>query len=150
VPPLPPWKGEQPDAVESGRIVGKLEVAIADCDDPILINTTTRYIVVIRNSRNISDWNVTLTIHLPLGMEFVKLSGPVGGRSKSEDGRTIEATPIARLRAGETLNPFFIEVRGSRTGKHTVRVKVNSLRSAEPVIADEGTVVDGLHWSVPP
>jgi len=142
VPPLPPWKGEQPDAVESGRIVGKLEVLIADCDDPIAIDTTTTYIVSIENGRNVTDRNVTITIHLPVGMEFVKLSGPVGGRSKSEDGRTIEVTPVARIRAGETLSPFRIEVRGIRIGKHTVRVKVNSLRSAEPVITEEDTVVD--------
>jgi hypothetical protein len=75
-------------------------------------------------------------------MEFVKLSGPVGARARSEDGRTIEVQAIAELRAGETLNPFFIEVRGARIGKHTVKVRVDSFRSVQPVEAQEDTTVN--------
>ena len=84
-----------------------------------------------------------LTIHLPAGMEFVKLSGPVAARNQSQDGRTIEVTPIAEMRVGESLNrnPFYIEVRGVEIGKHTVKVTVDSLQSLQPVEAQTETTV---------
>jgi uncharacterized repeat protein (TIGR01451 family) len=124
------------------KVVGELKVSIADTDDPIAVKTATTYIVSIENGRNVSDRNVKLTVHLPAGMEFVNIRGPVGAQSRSEDGRTIELTPIAELRAGETLNPFRIEVRGIRIGKHTVRVTVDSFRSTRPVEGEEDTTVN--------
>jgi len=123
------------------KVVGELKVSIADTDDPIAMNTTTTYIVSIENARNVSDRNVKLTVHLPAGMEFVNIAGPVGAQSTSNDGRTIKVTPIVEVRAGEILNPFRIEVRGVRIGKHTVKVSVDSFRSPRPVEGEEDTMV---------
>ena len=143
-PKDPPSKTGEPAPAKPHKVVGELKVSIRDLKDPIAIDTTTTYLVVIENARNVLDRNVKLTIHLPEGMEFVKLSGPVAPRSQSPDGRTIEVTPIAEMHAGESLNrnPFYIEVRGVEIGKHTVKVTVDSLQSAQPVEAQQETTVD--------
>jgi len=140
-PKIPEPPPEQPKPKE--KVAGELKVSIRDLDDPIATGTTTRYMVVIENGRNVADRNVKLTVHVPAGMEFVKLSGPVAARSQSQDGRTVEVTPIAELRPGESLNrnPFYIEIRGVNVGKYTVKVTVDSLRSDQPVEAQVDTTV---------
>jgi uncharacterized repeat protein (TIGR01451 family) len=144
-PPRRP--GTVPDA-DSGaqpkpeEVTGNLRVSIADTRDPIAVNSTTTYIIGIENARNVSDRNVTLTILLPPGMEYVKLNGPVVARRLSDDKRTIEVTPIAEVRPGETLNPFYLEARGTRIGKHTVKVRVDSFRSTQPIEAETDTSVN--------
>ncbi|TVS13601.1 MAG: hypothetical protein EA424_21310 [Planctomycetaceae bacterium] len=123
------------------QVTGTLRVSIADTRDPIAVNGTTTYIIGIENARDASDRNVTLTILLPPGIEYVSLKGPVAARRLSDDQRTIEVTPIAEVRANETLHPFYLEARGTRIGKHTVRVRVDSFRSAQPVEAETDTTV---------
>ncbi len=139
--PRPP--ADEPAVRDSDpeQITGALRVSIADTRDPIAVNGTTTYIIGIENARNVSDRNVTLTIELPPGIEYVSLKGPVAARRLSDDQRTIEVTPIAEVRANETLHPFYLEARGTRIGKHTVRVRVDSFRSAQPVEAETDTTV---------
>lgn len=135
-PPVPPKPREEAD--------GELKVSIRDLDDPIATRASTTYMVVIENARDDSARKVVLTLHLPDGMEFVKLQrGPVAARTLSGDGRIVEFTPIAEMRPRESLNrtPFYIEVRGVEIGKHTVRVTVSSLESEKPVEAQTDTTV---------
>jgi len=143
-PKEPPPKIVDPAPPDPKNVTGELKVSIRDLQDPIPIDTTTTFIVVIENKRNVSDRNVKLTIQLPKGMAFVKLQrGPVAARFMSPDSRTIELTPIAEMRANESLsrNPFYIEVRGVEIGKHTVKVTVDSLQSLQPVEAQTETTV---------
>jgi uncharacterized repeat protein (TIGR01451 family) len=139
-PPTQPEPG-RPEQPPSEQVTGNLRVSIADTRDPIPVNGTTTYIIGIENARNVSDRNVTLTIQLPPGMEFVDFKGPVGARRLSDDKRTIEVTPVAEVRANETLHPFYLEARGTRIGKHTVTVRVDSFRSTQPVEAQTDTTV---------
>jgi uncharacterized repeat protein (TIGR01451 family) len=134
---IPPKRSPTPPDSESAgqlppeTVTGNLRVSIADTRDPIAVNGTTTYIIGIENARNASDRNVTLTIQLPPGLEYLSLNGPVTARRLSDDKRTIEVTPIAEVRANETLHPFYLEVRGTRIGKHTVQVRVDSFRSTQ-------------------
>ena len=146
-PPVRENLGTQPGSANAPeappeQILGDLKVQLADRKNPIAVNETTTYIIVIENARNVSDKNVRLTITLPPGMEFVKLNGPVGARGQSPDGRTIEVAEIAELRAGETLKAFYVEARGVRIGKHTVKVRVDSFRSPQAVEASKDTTVN--------
>lgn len=141
-PKIPAPPAEPKPKEETG---GELRVSIRDLEDPIAKGTTTTYMVVIENARDVADRNVKVTVHLPPGMEFVKLQrGPVAARNLSQDRRTVELTPIAELRPRESLNrpPFYIEVRGVTLGKHTVKVTVDSLQSAQPVEAQVETTVN--------
>ncbi len=141
-PSEPPPKIQEPGEPTADKIVGELKVSIADRQDPISINGTTTYIVLVQNGRNVADKNVAVSLVLPPGLEFVKLSGPVREKRFSPDGRTVELEPIKEMRPGEMLNPFFVEVKGTRIGKHIVKVRVDSFRSSTPVEADEDTTVN--------
>jgi uncharacterized repeat protein (TIGR01451 family) len=143
-PTEPPPRIEPPREVEPEpeRVTGSLKVSIADREDPIQINQSTTYIVVIENGRNVPDKNVALSILLPPGMEFQKINGPVGAQAISPDGRTVEVTPIRVVRAGETLAPFYVDVRGVQIGKHVVTARVTSFRSPGPVQAQTDTTVN--------
>jgi uncharacterized repeat protein (TIGR01451 family) len=141
-PREPPPKIQTPSEPAADKIVGDLKVSIADRQDPISVNNTTTYIILVQNGRNVTDKNVAVSLLLPPGMEFVKINGPVGYKSVSPDGRTVELEPIKEMRPGEMLNPFFIEVKGVRIGKHIVKVRVDSFRSSAPVEADEDTTVN--------
>jgi hypothetical protein len=134
-PPTQPKPQPQP-------ITGQLRVSIANTRNPIPVNTNTTFIITIENGQNVPDRNVQLTILLPPGLDYVALRGPQGARSSSDDRRTIEIEPFREVRASETLNPFFLEVRGNRIGKHTVKVRVDSFRSTQPIEATEDTTVN--------
>ena len=144
-PTEPPPRIEEPTnetGAEPRQIIGDLKVSVGDRQDPIQIDGTTTYIVVIENGRNVSDKNVTLSLLLPPGLEFVKINGPVGARGISPDGRTVEVTQIKEMRPHETLNPFYIEVRGRKIGKHVIKARVKSFRSPQGVEADTDTTVN--------
>ena len=141
-PKEPPPRIETPRETPPEKIVGELKVSIADRQDPISVNGTMTYIVVVENGRNVGDKNVVLTVVLPPGLEFVNLRGPVSARAISPDGRTVEAEPVKEMRPGEMLNPFFIEVKGTRIGKHVIKVRVDSFRSSSPAEAEEDTTVN--------
>ena len=141
-PKEPPPRIEPPRETPPAKIAGELKVSIADRQDPITVNGTTTYIVVIENGRNVEDKNVVLSVLLPPGLEFVNLRGPVSARAISPDGRTVEAEAVKEMRPGEMLNPFFVEVKGTRIGKHIVKVRVDSFRSTSPAEAEEDTTVN--------
>ena len=77
-----------------------------------------------------------------IGLEFVKINGPVGARGISPDGRTVQVTQVKEMRPGETLNPFYIEVRGRQIGKHVIKARVQSFRSPQGVEAETDTTVN--------
>jgi hypothetical protein len=143
-PTEPPPRIEPPSdtGAEPSQITGSLKVTITDRQDPIQINGTTTYIVVIENGRNVADKNVALSLELPPGMEFLKINGPVGVQGISPDGRTVRVTPISAMRPGETLAPFYIEVKGNQIGKHVIAARVSSFRSPQPVQDQTDTTVN--------
>jgi len=124
------------------KIVGELKVSIAGRQNPVTVNSSVSYIVVVENGRNVGDKNVRITLLLPAGMEYVKVNGPVSARAISPDGRTIEIETIKEMRPGEMLNPFYVEVKATRIGVYSVKVQVDSFRSSAPVESEASTTVN--------
>jgi uncharacterized repeat protein (TIGR01451 family) len=124
------------------KVTGQLKVSVGDSQDPLALNGKTTYIIVIENGMNVSDRNVAVTLQLPPGMSFVDLRGPVTARGMSNDRRTIQLTPIAEIRAGETLPAMYVDVTGVRIGKHVFKVQVDSYRSGKPIEVEEDTTVN--------
>lgn len=141
-PREPPPKIQEPSEPTADKIVGELKVSIAGRQNPVVVNSQVSYIIIVQNGRNVADKNIRLTLVLPPGMDFVKLNGPVTARTSSADGRTIELEPVKEMRPGEMLNPFYLEVKATRIGKHIVKVRVDSHQSSAPVEADEDTTVN--------
>jgi len=118
----------------------RLVLTLVDQGDPIRVNQRVVYLVTIKNERTVSDKQVTLTMTLPDGLRFEKLSGPVQGRTSSPDGRTVELTPIAELRAGESVS-FRLEATPLTAGRMIMRAQTQSQRSPAPVTAETDTTV---------
>jgi uncharacterized repeat protein (TIGR01451 family) len=137
--PAPAQPDVRPDTTQP--VSGELRVRLTDQSDPIKTAQRTSYLIIITNDRNVSDKNVTLTITIPDGMRFEKLTGPTGARGTSTDGRTIQLTPVAEMRAGETLAPYRVEVTAMRGGKFRLRAEVTSLRSEKTINVEEETTV---------
>jgi uncharacterized repeat protein (TIGR01451 family) len=138
----PPPKIQEPREPPAEKIVGELKVSIAGRQNPVTVNSSVSYIVVVENGRNVGDKNVRITLLLPAGMEYVKVNGPVSARAISPDGRTIEIETIKEMRPGEMLNPFYVEVKATRIGVYSVKVQVDSFRSSAPVESEASTTVN--------
>lgn len=141
-PREPPPKIAEPREPTPDKIVGDLKVSIAGRQNPVTVNSSVSYIVVVENGRNVGDKNVQIKLLLPAGMEYVKLNGPVAARAISPDGRTIEIETIKEMRPGEMLNPFYVEVKATRIGVYNVKVQVDSFRSSAPVESETSTTVN--------
>lgn len=121
---------------------GRLEVEIADTSDPIRVGDTTTYIVTLINNLETSDHTVSVTFHVPEGMAIHEVTDPpVSIRSSTRDGRTFEMTPVAEIRAGETLS-FRVVVRAIRPGRFTFETSVASRRLDDPLVITENTSVN--------
>ena len=141
-PVEPPPRIQEPREPAPEKIVGELKVSIAGRQNPVTVNSSVSYIIVVENGRNVGDKNVRITLELPPGMEYVRLNGPVGARTISPDGRTIEIETIKEMRPGEMLNPFYLEVRATRIGVYSVKARVDSFRSTAPLESDTSTTVN--------
>jgi uncharacterized repeat protein (TIGR01451 family) len=121
---------------------GNLAVSIADLAEGVEVGQAVQYVIRIKNDRNVSDKNVAVRIMIPQGMTYKSISQdqPVQP-TFSRDGRTVQLPQIREVRAGEMLPEYLLEVTPTQPGRFTLRVEVTSLRSAEPVVQTEDTMV---------
>lgn len=135
---------ESPPAAppERPRTAGRLSVEISELGDPVQIDEGTRYLITIKNDRNVPDQNVVLKLQFSAGLEFQSITGPGEVRTVSQDQRTVTISPIREMRAGETLDPpFRVEATGAQTGEQQLQVTVTSRRSPQGVTHKEVTTV---------
>ncbi len=111
---------------------GELKVDVISLDNPVRVGQPARFIVELRNTRQQSDRNIIVTITLPEGVAVQRVAGP--GVTPRLAGNILRFEPVAELRAGETLRPpFEVELTPQAAGKLKISVKVESLRSREPI-----------------
>lgn len=120
---------------------GMLDLTISDSNDPVSLGEQTTYVITIKNLQSVPDQRVALTIQLPVGLEFRRLNGPVGVQNISEDRQTVQATPVAELRAGEALPAFSLEAIATAAGNHKLTVRVTSRQMPQGVADEETTTV---------
>jgi uncharacterized repeat protein (TIGR01451 family) len=129
---------------ENGRPAGsgQLDLNVMAMGDPVRVGQDLTYIVEITNGRDAVDEQVKLAITLPEGMEFVRslTVGLLQPIAVSPDKRNIEFTPIAALRAGETVT-FRIVARAEEPGMGKFQARLQSRLSVSPVTAEEQTAV---------
>ena len=144
-PPVPPTNGHaEPPEVPQPAVEGELRLVVVDLGDPVKVGEKTKFSVTLENDRHVSDKRVRLTIKLPEGVKYERIvSGqrPVDLSTISSDRRTLKVRPIAEMRAGEKLH-FMVEVLASRPGKYSFTATVESLRSTEPITAEEDLTIN--------
>lgn len=123
------------------KITGAIKVSMRSLTDPVRKGETARFIVVVENGRNVDDKNIELTFTLPPGLEYSKIAGPTTASGISPDNRKIQIAPVKVVRQGESLNPFFLDLKATTIGKHIVKVQVDSFYSNQPVEAEEDVTV---------
>jgi uncharacterized repeat protein (TIGR01451 family) len=118
-----------------------LVLVVNDLGDPIRAGDQVTYIVEITNGRAVSDRNIVLTVVLPEGWsQLTTVPPPLIRHTTGLDGRTVTFSPIAELRAGETVT-FRIGATLHRAGQATIRAELKSLQSSQSITAQEQTTV---------
>ncbi len=141
-PTLQPGPGPGPGPGPAPQpVAGELQVEITELSDPIAIDASTTYMITVRNSRDVPDQDVRLTIQFPPGLQFQSLVGLGQRRNVSPDGRTVSIEPFEELRARESLRPFRVLALGRQAGDHTLQVTVTSRLTPQGVQASEVTTV---------
>jgi uncharacterized repeat protein (TIGR01451 family) len=102
---------------------GNLKVTVTDDVDPARVGQTITYRIAVTNQSSESDRQVVVRANVP---ELVSVQAIRGSQfQRFQD--TLRFTPIAELRAGETVN-FEIRCRAISPGAGRVSVDVSSLR----------------------
>jgi uncharacterized repeat protein (TIGR01451 family) len=137
-PPVRPGVEPMPEV----PVAGDLKVAVRDLADPIMLGAKTTYVIQITNQRAATDRDVAITLQLSEGLKVVGIVGPTGFLRGTPDGRTVELTPVAEVRANEQLPDYKIEVEGTKAGQQEMQVIVKSARSPAGVAGEAETTVN--------
>jgi uncharacterized repeat protein (TIGR01451 family) len=137
-PPVRPGVEPVPEA----PVAGNLKVVVRDLADPIMLGAKTTYLIQITNQRAAADHDVAITLQLSEGLKVTGIAGPTGAANSSPDGRTVELTPVAEIRANEQLPDYKVEVEGTKAGKQKLQVIVKSARTPAGVTAEAETTVN--------
>ncbi len=130
-----------PPGAPAATDAGKLTISVADRSDPLKMNETGVYFIVISNERKVVDNNVQLTVLLPDGLEFQRVTGPERLLELRPGGREIVLKSTRSVRPGETMQAFRLELKPVKPGKHVVRARVVSQLSPGGVEETEETTV---------
>jgi len=120
---------------------GNLTISVADRSDPLKMTETGVYFIVITNDRKVADSDVQLTVLLPDGLEFRKVTGPERLLELRPGKREIVLQSTRSVRPGEAMQAFRLELKPVKPGKHIVRARVVSRLSPGGVEETEETTV---------
>lgn len=125
--------GDSP--VNNGAITGQLTVSVASTTNPARVGEVVVFVVWVKNDRNVTDRDLTLTLEFPPGIDpqRARVVGPTASRALAADGRTLQMEPVAEARAGEALRAYRVELTPTQAGKLVLRAFVKSWRTPTPV-----------------
>jgi uncharacterized repeat protein (TIGR01451 family) len=140
---LAPEEGDaeigEPDGLT--RPNGGLKLTVSDLGDPVGVGEAAKYYIAIENAQRESAKEVVLRVILPAGNTRFAAAPPPGiTQSAASDGRTVTFSPIAEIRAGETVN-FVVDVTLNEPGQAVLRAEVTSQGTTSPVAVEEDTNV---------
>ena len=141
-PPTEPAPGvTQPNPGQS-QASGNLTVSLTDLDEGVRVGGKIRYLLRIKNDRNVEDSNVRIQLRLSPGLKFtgVNLNPNQGAPSPSPDGKTIQLPPIRGMRIGEEIT-LQIDTEATAAGQQGMRVDAVSDRTPESVSSTTETTV---------
>ena len=120
---------------------GSLKISVLDRADPIMVGGKTTYLVSVTNDRQVSDRDVTISLALSAGLKVTNVTGATGVAATSADRRQIDLTPLAELRAGETVE-YRVDAEGTAAGKQKIVVSAKSARGTTAVTGEQETTVN--------
>ena len=119
-----------------------LALAVTDLQNPVTAGDGVTYLVRVTNKAAAPDGQVTVTVTVPTGtvVDRLKTSG-AAATTYTSDGKNIKFTPVAELRAGETLT-YRIRLQTSQPGQIRMRAEATSRSQSQPVSIEKTTDVN--------
>lgn len=147
-PEPPPTVGQgtpsgqgSPGGQGNAQVTGDLEVSLTDLSDGVRTGSTVKYVLAIKNKRNVDDENLQVTLHLSEGMNLTNLTGPITQQPRlSADRLTVQVQPIQYVKPGEVIR-FNLEVQMSTAGRKVIRADVQTKRLPQGVSGEADTTV---------
>ena len=104
-----PADGQAETATDGPSLIprGDLTLGLIALDKPVLLGSVARYILDIENDRNVPDQRIDLTLSIPPGLSFVKVTESPINHQVSPDGQTVRFESIQEMRPGDRASISF-------------------------------------------
>jgi len=146
--PTPP--GAQPSfptapSGTAGPAAGNLALRAAALADPIRVDGTTTIVIALSNDRPVPDRDVALSVQvLDDGLVLTRVPGTSPSPVAAISNQAVDFQPLRELRPGEQLaTPYRVEVKGTRPGRHRLRVTATSSLTPGGVSTELTVTVSG-------
>jgi uncharacterized repeat protein (TIGR01451 family) len=121
---------------------GELKLTLMPAAGSVKVGENLSYLLSVTNDRQVSDRQVKIRLTLPDGLQFVRFAGRYPATPIAPENRILDITPIAEMRAGETIDGLKLEVRALTPGKHMVQAEIQSQRApAAATVSASATVL---------
>ncbi len=139
----PPGNGNASNDRPAAPASGNLVLTLAETSNPVQVGKPNTYFLTIKNDRNVSDRQVALTVRFPANMKVVDIdTGVLPIRPQDMAGENqIKFTPIAEIRAGETLPAIKVVLSAAQVGTYLIQAEVTSRTTQVPVKQEKQTTV---------
>jgi hypothetical protein len=135
--------GDNGDVEPAEARSGTLKMSIVDMNDSIRVGETTQYLITVENDRDVPDKDIRISFTVPAKMKFKRFQADemrLSFEVDANDSRTYHVTPIAELRAGESIT-VRVTATATEAGRVRLEVQVDSARLDKPIVAEEDTTV---------
>ena len=113
--------------------------------DPIRVDGTTTIVIALGNDRPVPDRDVALSVQvLDDGLVLTRVPGTSPSPVAAISNQAVDFQPLRELRPGEQLaTPYRVEVKGTRPGRHRLRVTATSSLTPGGVSTELTVTVSG-------
>ena len=138
--PLPP-SPQRPStaAAASGPVTGTLQLSVNESSE-FRVGQEATYTIELKNDRAVSDSNISVTVRLPEGLQFVRFVSDSNLAIASRVDDVYEVDTIREIRPGG-VRTFRLIVSARQGGPQELGVEATSFRSPNPVTALRETQV---------
>lgn len=118
---------------------GGLTMSLSDSRDPAVVGSDVTYEIVVRNTSQTPDSQVTLTVTLPPELSAIT-AGTQGPVPHTVTGQAVTFQPVAQIPPGGTLN-YQVQARANQAGQARVTATLNSQSRPQALSEEEVTAV---------
>ncbi|MBA2367505.1 MAG: DUF11 domain-containing protein [Candidatus Protochlamydia sp.] len=115
-----------------------LDVCITNSDNPICVNETSRFKIVVSNKGQEYDSNVNVVVNFPPELAPVNASGASAAQL---NGQTVTFAPFPNLAPRQTLE-YYVTVKATGRGDLRPKVQISSDFIKNPITQEESLIVN--------
>nr|WP_249299031.1 hypothetical protein [Neochlamydia sp. AcF65] len=115
-----------------------LNVSVAQTENPICIDDSTAYNIVVVNQGSEPDSNVQVVVTFPEEVQAIGVSGDASGQIS---GNTVKFAPVKNVAARQTLR-YRVDAKAKKSGDARVKFEVSSDAIKTPIVQQESTIVN--------